>query len=241
VTAPITGTSSATSSLPLSSSSGSSSSSSSSSSSTNPLAGLNDTLNQNDFMTLLVAQMTHQDPTAPTDDTAMASELAQFASLSQLTAINTTLTGQSSSTGDLTTSIDNSAALNLIGKTVTAQSSQIAVGTDATTSVSTTVPSTGGDLVLTITDSNGNTVGTKDLGQVAPGTQSVQLAGLTNGLSSGAYNVQFTLTDSSGNATNPPAMITATIDGVTFGSSGAEATSGPLTIPIGSIASVTSN
>ena len=113
---------------------------------------------------------------------------------------------------------------------------------DPSTSVSTTVPSSsGGDLVLTITDSNGNVVGTKDLGQVAPGAQSAQLAGLTNGLASGAYNVKFTLTDSTGTATNPATMITTKVDGVTFTSSGAEATSGPLTIPIGAIASVTSN
>jgi flagellar basal-body rod modification protein FlgD len=232
VTAPITGTSSTSNQLPASSSS--------SASNTNPLAGLNDSLSQSDFMTLLVTQMTHQDPTAPTDDTAMAAELAQFASLAQLTSINSTLTSQGTSTTGLATAVNNSAALNLIGKTVTAQSSQIAVGTDATTSVS-TVPATGGDLVLTITDSNGNTVATKDLGQVTASAQSVQLAGLTGGLASGAYNVQFTLTDSAGNVTNPAATITAAIDGVTFGSGGAEVTSGPLTIPIGSVASVTSN
>jgi flagellar basal-body rod modification protein FlgD len=230
VTAPITGTPPASSQLPTSSTG----------SSSNPLAGLNDSLTSSDFLQLLVAQMTHQDPTAPTDDTQMASQLAQFAQLSQLTDINSTLTGQGSSTSSLTTSINNSAALNLIGKTVTAQSSQIAVGTNPTTSVSTTTASSG-DLVLKITDSTGATVGTKDLGQVPAGAQSVQLSGLTSGLPAAAYNVQFTLTDSSGSATNPAAIITTKIDGVTFGSSGAEATSGPLTIPIGAIASVTSN
>jgi flagellar basal-body rod modification protein FlgD len=230
VTAPITGTPPANTQLP------------STGSATNPLAGLNDSLSSSDFLQLLVTQMTHQDPTAPTDDTQMASQLAQFAQLSQLSDINTTLTGQSSDSSNLTTSINNSAALNLIGKTVTASSSQIAVGgTTATTSVSTTVPTGGGDLVLTITDSNGNTVETKDVGNVNAGNQAVQLASLTSGLPAGTYNVQFSLKDSSGNVTNPATMITAKIDGVTFASSGAEATSGPLTIPIGSIASVTSN
>jgi flagellar basal-body rod modification protein FlgD len=232
VTAPITGTPPASSQLPTSGTG----------SKTNPLAGLNDNLNANDFLQLLVAQMTHQDPTAPTDDTQMASQLAQFASLSQLTDINTTLTGQGSDSSTLTTSINNSAALNLIGKSVTASSSQIAVGTNGTTSVSTTIPSSSnGDLVLKITDSNGNVVGSRDLGQVAPGAQTVQLAALTNGLASGAYNIQFTLTDAAGKTTNPTAMITTKVDGVTFTSGGAEATSGPLTIPIGAIASVTSN
>lgn len=236
MTAPITGTPSKSSQLPASSSS------STGTSNSNPLAGLNPggKLGQDAFMKLLVAQMTHQDPTAPADSTAMASQLAQFSSLEQLTNINTTLQGQGASTTNLTSAVNNSAALNLIGKTVTASSSQIAVGASATTSTSTTISSTG-DLVLTITDSHGNKVATKDLGQVAPGTQSVQLAGLTGGLAGGVYNAQFTLTDASGKVSSPAAMITAKIDGVTFSSSGAEATSGPLTIPIGSIASVTSN
>ena len=230
MTAPITGTPPANTQLP------------STGGSTNPLAGLNDSLTASDFLQLLVTQMTHQDPTAPTDDTQMASQLAQFAQLSQLSDINTTLTGQGSASSNLTTSIDNSAALNLIGKTVTASSNQIAVGgTSATTAVSTTVPAGGGDLVLTITDSNGNKVETKDLGNVNAGNQAVQLAALTSGLPAGAYNVQFSLKDSAGNITNPATMITAKVDGVTFASGGAEATSGPLTIPIGAIASVTSN
>jgi flagellar basal-body rod modification protein FlgD len=159
VTSPITGTPPANTQLPTSKSG--------SSSNANPLAGLNDTLGPNAFMQLLIAQMTHQDPTAPADSTAMASQLAQFSSLEQLTNINTTLQGQGTGTSDLTSAVNNSAALNLIGKTVTASSSQIAVGASATSSVSTTVPSTGGDLILTITDSTGKTVGTKDLGKVA--------------------------------------------------------------------------
>lgn len=232
MTAPITGTPPASTQLP----------STGSASKSNPLAGLNDSLNANDFLQLLVTQMTHQDPTAPTDDTQMASQLAQFAQLSQLSDINTTLTGQGTDSGNLATSINNSAALSLIGKTVTASSSQIAVGgTDATTAVSTTVPTGGGDLVFTITDSNGNKVETKDVGSVTAGNQSVQLAALTSGLPAGTYNVQFTLTDSSKNVTNPATMITAKVDGVTFASGGAEATSGSLTIPIGAISSVTSN
>lgn len=232
MTSPITGTPPASTQLPASKSG--------SKSNANPLAGLNDTLGPNAFMQLLIAQMTHQDPTAPADSTAMASQLAQFSSLEQLTNINTTLQGQGTSTSSLTSAVNNSAALSLIGKTVTASSNQIAVGPSATTSVSTTVQS-GGDLVLTITDSTGKTVGTKDLGVVSPGSQSVALAGMTSGLASGTYNVKFTLTDSSGAVTNPTSMITAKIDGVTFANGAAEGTSGPLTIPIGSIASVTNN
>ncbi len=212
-------------------------------SSSGQISGLNPgaSLGQDAFMQLLVAQMTHQDPLAPADGTQMASQLAQFSQLEQLTNINTTLSGQSTASSGLTTAVNNSAALGLIGKTVTAQTSQIAVGPGATSSVTTTISGTGGDLVIKILDANGNTVETKDIGQVGAGSQTVQLAGLTTGLPAGVYTTQFSLTDAAGSTTNPVSTITAKVDGVSFGTSGATVTSGPLSIPIGSIASVTSN
>ncbi|MDD9147060.1 MULTISPECIES: flagellar hook capping FlgD N-terminal domain-containing protein [unclassified Sporolactobacillus] len=50
------------------------------------------TLNKDDFLKLLVAQLTNQDPTSPMDDTQMVSQLAQFSALEQTqnvaTAVN---------------------------------------------------------------------------------------------------------------------------------------------------------
>jgi flagellar basal-body rod modification protein FlgD len=48
-------------------------------------AGANSTLNQADFLKLLVTQMTSQDPLNPTSDTAFAAQLAQFSSLQEAT------------------------------------------------------------------------------------------------------------------------------------------------------------
>jgi flagellar basal-body rod modification protein FlgD len=45
--------------------------------------GASQTLSQNDFLKLLVAQMTSQDPLNPTSDTQMAAQMAQFTSLQQ--------------------------------------------------------------------------------------------------------------------------------------------------------------
>ena len=67
------------------------------------------------------------------------------------------------------------------------------------------------------------------------------LVGFTLSARSQEATIVGTVTDPSGAVTNPTAMITAKIDGVTFANGGAEGTSGPLTIPIGSIASVTNN
>jgi flagellar basal-body rod modification protein FlgD len=47
------------------------------------LSGTNATLNQNDFLKLMVSQIQYQDPLNPKSNTDMAAQMAQFTSLSQ--------------------------------------------------------------------------------------------------------------------------------------------------------------
>src|SRR3982751_6138635 len=63
------------------------------------------------FMKLMLAQMQHQDPMAPTDSAQMMSQLAQFTSVEQLTKLTTGL--ESLKLGQ-----DFQASVAMIGKTV---------------------------------------------------------------------------------------------------------------------------
>jgi flagellar basal-body rod modification protein FlgD len=63
------------------------------------------TLDQADFLKLLVTQMSSQDPLNPQSDTAFASQLAQFSSLSE--------------SQDMQSDLQNIQATGLIGQTVT--------------------------------------------------------------------------------------------------------------------------
>ena len=74
------------------------------SSTTNPTAS-NQTLNQADFLNLLVTQMSSQDPLNPESDTDFAAQLAQFSALQ--TAQNTQ------------TDLQSMQAVSLIGQNVT--------------------------------------------------------------------------------------------------------------------------
>jgi flagellar basal-body rod modification protein FlgD len=59
--------------------------------STDTVSGSQQTLNQQDFLQLLVAQMQNQDPLNPQSDTDMAAQMAQFTSLTQSSAMSSSL------------------------------------------------------------------------------------------------------------------------------------------------------
>ena len=52
-----------------------------------------DPLSRDAFLSLLVTQLQHQDPTEPMDNSQFIAQLAQFSSLEQLQQVNTTLSG----------------------------------------------------------------------------------------------------------------------------------------------------
>jgi flagellar basal-body rod modification protein FlgD len=61
-----------------------------------------------DYISLLTTQLKYQDPTAPTDNSQMVAQMAQFSQLSGISDLNTTASSiktQLSSLADLNTSI----------------------------------------------------------------------------------------------------------------------------------------
>jgi flagellar basal-body rod modification protein FlgD len=60
-------------------------------SSNDTVSGPQQTLNQKDFLQLLVAQMQNQDPLNPQSNTEMAAQMAQFTSLTQSSAMSASL------------------------------------------------------------------------------------------------------------------------------------------------------
>ncbi len=52
-------------------------------------AKANMALDKNDFLKILITQLSHQDPTQPMDDKAFIAQMAQFSSLEQMTNMST--------------------------------------------------------------------------------------------------------------------------------------------------------
>ena len=81
--------------------------------------GAEKTLGQEDFLTILITQLSNQDPTQPMKDTEFIAQMAQFSSVQQLSEISQQITSLQQSLGMSST---------MIGKEVTW--TQIATGTD---------------------------------------------------------------------------------------------------------------
>lgn len=77
------------------------------------LSGVTDgqTLEKDDFLKLLITQLTHQDPTEPMNDREFIAQMAQFSSLEQMTNMNQEFT-------KLAGILSNTQALGLLGKNV---------------------------------------------------------------------------------------------------------------------------
>ena len=78
-------------------------------------------LGKDDFLKLLITQLSHQDPTQPLEDREFVAQMAQFSTLEQMT----NMTGELSKVLGL---LARSQAVNLLGKTV-----QIAQGQSSVT------------------------------------------------------------------------------------------------------------
>ena len=83
-------------------------------------------LGKDDFLQLLVAQMTHQDPTKPLEDTQFVAQMAQFSSIEQLIGMNKSfellnrLVGDSSAAAAVGKQVEVGKTGNTVSGTVTA-------------------------------------------------------------------------------------------------------------------------
>ncbi len=127
-------------------------------------------LNKNDFLQLLIAQIKFQDPLKPQDSTEYVAELAQFSSLEQTMGINERLDALTAQTRSQATTD----ALALVGKTATVRGSTINLAGDGSPAgVAFDLGAECAQTTVTILDQDGTVVRSLDLGPKAPGKTSI--------------------------------------------------------------------
>ncbi|MFP1721822.1 flagellar hook assembly protein FlgD [Lonsdalea quercina] len=174
---------------------------------------------QNEFMTLLVAQLQNQDPTNPMDNSQLTTQLAQISTLSGIESMNTTL-------GSISSQLDTSETLqasSLIGNGVLIQGNSIVVGSDSsTTAFGVELANAATDVNVTIKDSSGNTVKTVDLGAQSAGVQTYSWDGTNDSggtVDAGTYTYTVSATGSDGASVTATPLKYALVYGVNTDSS----------------------
>jgi len=195
--------------------------------------------NYDTFLQLLTTQLQNQDPLSPLDTNQFTQQLVEFASVEQQINMNTNLQTLISmqQTSEATT------ALQLIGSTVTVNSSSAALSnatsSPATWTLSASAPGTAS---ITISSSTGQVVYTGTMA-VNAGTQNFTWNGQGNGTTwpDGNYTMSVSATGANGQPVTVTTQVQGTVTGVNISTNPPTATVGGQSIPINQIQSITGN
>ncbi len=177
------------------------------------------TLGQDDFLTLLVAQMQNQDPLDPTDSTEWTSQLAQYSQLEQSMNLNTTMDqlveGQQTS--------ERLSALSMIGKQAVVEGSTFELG-DGSVEIGYRVDGTAGDIKLHIENSNGQRVSTLYPSDRTEGNHFLTWQGKDQfgaQLPAGEYTIVVEAQSTEGGTVGVSPLVRTDVTGVDLGENGA--------------------
>jgi len=190
-----------------------------------------------DFLKLLVTQLQYQDPLNPAESTEFTAQLAQFSSLEQLTNVNKNLEYLQL----YQASINNSQAVDFIGKTVSASGNTINVSDGVSEELSFELPEDAANVTISIYDASGELSGTIESGGLSEGTQSIAWNAEGpdgNTVPDGDYTFEVAAVDSEGNEVAVSSFTRVTITGVTFEEGTAYLLAGGRKIALGDVKEV---
>ncbi|WP_223432457.1 flagellar hook assembly protein FlgD [Pseudomonas sp. GL-B-26] len=188
-------------------------------SATNSATG-NKALGKDAFLQLLVTQLKNQNPLEPQDNGEFVAQLAQFSSLEGITTLNDTVSG-------IASNYNSSQALqasSLVGRSVIAPGSKAVVDTSKSMTGTVVIPASVPGTTLKITDTDGKTVRTIDMGAQSAGNASFIWDGKNDAgetVASGTYNFSASSTID-GQAVALITNLPATVNSVTISQTGGE-------------------
>jgi len=169
-------------------------------------------MGKNDFLNLLVTQLSHQDPLNPMEDKDFTAQMAQFSSLEQLTNISKGIETLTQGTQRQ----EMLSAVSFIDKEVMAEGDTISMKNGKVSKMSFTIGDPASNVHINIFDSNGNIVNTIEMKALQAGTYDVNWDGKDfNGKSvpEGVYSASLAAENGEGK----PIMASTTVSGVVKG------------------------
>ena len=157
------------------------------------------TLGKDDFMKLLLVELQYQDPTEPTDTATILTQTSQLASLESADNTNAALTELSASLS----SSQEFSTIAAIGKTADLGSDSIAHDKGSSTTFEIYFPQDVQEGTVSISDNDGNTIKTMDVGTNPTGVYQFTWDGLDDSgavADSAIYHVNASYNDTSGTA-----------------------------------------
>jgi len=164
------------------------------------------------FMQLLVAQLKNQDPMSPLQPHEMAAQLAQFSTLEQLVGVNETLKQGLESNAMTTLAMQTNLGASLIGKEVVVGGDLVDVRAGEPAELLIDAPTGGGRATVTFTDGAGVVVGTKEVGAIRGGRQTLEVPGMPDG----TYHFAVEVTNAQGVPVAASTFTAGTVDALHF-------------------------
>jgi flagellar basal-body rod modification protein FlgD len=197
------------------------------------------TVTQDDFLKLLIAQLQNQDPLQPMDNQQFAAQLATFNSLEQLIGINNKLGGLQSSQG----AMNQYNAASLIGKKITTSGNLINLQPSHPAAINYQLQANASKVVANVYDGSGNLVRQINIGGQTAGDQTISWDGKDlNGkaLPAGNYTFEINAFDLNGKKVPASGRFQGTVTGVRLDGSEPVLEIGDLLVPLSAVDSVRS-
>ena len=197
-------------------------------------------LGKDDFLKLLIAQLSAQDPLDPMGAQDFSAQLAQFSGLEQMTNVNANL----EILQKLQTASQNTSSLNLIGKTVESYGNAFNHSANSSETLSYSLASDAESVRIDIFDIAGSQIDTVNLGSQTQGKNTASWDGFDkhgNSLPAGTYSYTVKADNQAGEPIAVDTFSSGLVSDVVFGKDETYAIVNGKELPISSIKRVSIN
>ncbi len=198
-------------------------------------------MGKDEFLKLLVTQLSNQDPMNPMDGQEFAAQLAQFTSVEQLMNISGALAENGEMNAMLAQSVNSGVAAGLIGKTVETVSNEVNLDGENPAILKFRLDDNADVVKMTIRDAAGNLVKEIDLKGRSSGEHEFEWNGEDvqgQKVKAGLYTYDVKAADKAGESVGANEFFRGDVDRITFGKDGIMLWIGDVKVPMSDVESV---